>query len=189
LSELSGPVAVTYDQLHRLGRPGVWRPLVGITLLGLLAYVLVPLLLELPLVLVYVAQGGDWSQRLQTSLDTDHVTPFGLGFLNVVLAASIPSVFFVSWLMHRLRPGWVSSVAPRIRWRFFAACLGLAFLALLATLIVGALLPAGSANDGTDISGDLNAFTSTTRDFLLVVLFLTPFQAAGEEYVFRGYLI
>jgi membrane protease YdiL (CAAX protease family) len=188
LTESPGPVGVTYDQLHRLGRPGVWRPLVGIAVLGLLAYVLVPLLLEGPVVLVYLAQGGDWSQRLQTNLDTEHLTPFGLGFLNVVLAASIPSVFFVSWLMHRLRPGWVSSVAPRIRWGFFAACLGLAFLALLATLIVGAFLPADNANGGTDMSGDLNSFTSTTRGFLLVVLLLTPFQAAGEEYVFRGYL-
>jgi len=188
LTESPGPVGVTYDQLHRLGRPGVWRPLVGIAVLGLLAYVLVPLLLEGPVVLVYLAQGGDWSQRLQTNLDTEHLTPFGLGFLNVVLAASIPSVFFVSWLMHRLRPGWVSSVAPRIRWGFFAACLGLALLALLATLIVGAFLPADNANGGTDMSGDLNSFTSTTRDFLLVVLLLTPFQAAGEEYVFRGYL-
>ena len=39
-----------------------------------------------------------------------------------------------------------------------------------------------------DVSGHANAFTSTTRDYLLVIAFLTPFQAAGEEYLFRGYL-
>ncbi len=38
------------------------------------------------------------------------------------------------------------------------------------------------------MSGQLNDFTETTRDFLLVVLLLTPLQAAGEEYAFRGYL-
>jgi len=38
------------------------------------------------------------------------------------------------------------------------------------------------------VTGEVNDFTSTTRDFLLVVLFLTPLQAAGEEYAFRGYL-
>ena len=34
-----------------------------------------------------------------------------------------------------------------------------------------------------------NDFTSTTRDFLLVIVILTPLQAAGEEFAFRGYLM
>ena len=38
------------------------------------------------------------------------------------------------------------------------------------------------------MSGELNDFTRQTRDFLLIVVFLTPLQAAGEEYFFRGYL-
>ncbi len=38
-----------------------------------------------------------------------------------------------------------------------------------------------------DVSG-VNPWTSASRDFLLVVLLLTPLQAAGEEFVFRGYL-
>jgi membrane protease YdiL (CAAX protease family) len=65
-------------------------------------------------------------------------------------------------------------------------CFGLAFVALFATLVVSAMVPA-SAED-VQLSGDLNEFTSTTRDYLLVVLLLTPLQAAGEEYAFRGYL-
>jgi membrane protease YdiL (CAAX protease family) len=39
-----------------------------------------------------------------------------------------------------------------------------------------------------DVGSHANAFTSTTRDYILVIAFLTPFQAAGEEYLFRGYL-
>jgi membrane protease YdiL (CAAX protease family) len=80
----------------------------------------------------------------------------------------------------------VSSVGLRLRWKWFAACFGVAFLALFATLLVSALLPAQA--DGAEVSTDLNEFTRTTRDFALVVLLLTPLQAAGEEYAFRGYL-
>ena len=46
-------------------------------------------------------------------------------------------------------------------------------------------MPAGGAGEPV---GALNDFTSTTRDFLIVIALLTPLQAAGEEYVFRGYL-
>jgi membrane protease YdiL (CAAX protease family) len=74
----------------------------------------------------------------------------------------------------------------RIRWRWLLVCLGLSVLALLATLVVSALLP--SAGDAGEVGGHLNHFTSTTFEFALVILFLTPLQAAGEEYAFRGYL-
>jgi membrane protease YdiL (CAAX protease family) len=46
-----------------------------------------------------------------------------------------------------------------------------------------------ASSDGVEVSGELNGFTSTTRDFLLVLAFLTPLQAAGEEFAFRGYLV
>jgi membrane protease YdiL (CAAX protease family) len=59
-------------------------------------------------------------------------------------------------------------------------------VALLATLLVSALLP--STGGAGEVSGDLNHLTSTTRDFALVILLLTPLQAVGEEYAFRGYL-
>jgi len=45
-----------------------------------------------------------------------------------------------------------------------------------------------STGDAGEISGDPNSWTSTTRDFVLVIVLLTPLQAAGEEYAFRGYL-
>jgi len=156
--------------------------------LGILTFVVGPQLMAAPWEVWFATHGGNVSQRLADLLDTDPVSPFALGFLNVVLASAIGYAFLVTWFVHGLRPGWLASVMPRIRWRFLAACLGLAMVALLATLLVAVVLPSGSVDDGTDMSGQLNAFTSTTRDFLLVVLFLTPFQAAGEEYLFRGYL-
>ncbi len=72
-----------------------------------------------------------------------------------------------------------------MRWGYFAACFGLSFLALFATLVVSSLVPQEAVQA---VPVEVNAFTTTTRDFLLVVLLLTPWQAAGEEYLFRGYL-
>src|SRR5690606_37921739 len=54
------------------------------------------------------------------------------------------------------------------------------------TIVVSAVLPGSNATG--DQSGQLNEFTSTTRDYRIVILLLTPLQAAGEEYFFRGYL-
>ena len=58
-------------------------------------------------------------------------------------------------------------------------------VALVATVVVSAFVP---QQGGTELATEPNEFTRTTRDFLLVVLLLTPLQAAGEEYAFRGYL-
>jgi membrane protease YdiL (CAAX protease family) len=74
-----------------------------------------------------------------------------------------------------------------MRWKFFVACLGLSVMALLATLVVSAVLPTTAAA-GSDSSMTPNAFDDTAKQFALVVLLLTPLQAAGEEYAFRGYL-
>jgi hypothetical protein len=72
-----------------------------------------------------------------------------------------------------------------MRWKFFAVCLGLAVIALAAQVLVGSVLPGDSAGMG----GKLNDFTTSTAVAAVVVLLTTPLQAAGEEYLFRGYLL
>jgi membrane protease YdiL (CAAX protease family) len=76
-------------------------------------------------------------------------------------------------------------VVPKMRWRFLLVCLGLSFLALLASVVVGMFVP----GDDTSVLGPVNEFTTTTALIALVVVVTTPFQAAGEEYLFRGYLL
>ena len=120
-------------------------------------------------------------------IDLDDPTPVGLAYINLALAALIPAAWFVTRAVHGLKPRWLTSVFPRMRWKFFVACLGLSFVALLATLVVSAVLPTTAAA-GSDSSMTPNAFDDTAKQFALVVLLLTPLQAAGEEYAFRGYL-
>jgi membrane protease YdiL (CAAX protease family) len=181
------PPALEYHLLQLAGRPGAWRPIVGVVLLVAWMMAFASVVMIVPFLLYAAASGQDMSAYWDRLIDTDNITPLSLAYLNVVLGSSIAAVFGVAWLLHRMRPGEVTSVQPRMRWRFFAVCLGLALLALIAAIVVGALTPQQTA-DGAEISGKLNPWTSTTRDFALVILCLTPFQAAGEEYVFRGYL-
>jgi membrane protease YdiL (CAAX protease family) len=175
-----------YHRIHRGGLWGVhgwWRGLVGLCCLVALV-LLVQVVVLIGLTVVYFAQGLNADQA-EAKLTGDPVTPGFLLAVNLGWALAIPVVWLLLRTLHGLRPGWLASIMPRIRWRWFAACLGLALVALVATLLVSALLPAQA---GDDMSGSLNDFTSTTRDYLLIVVLLTPLQAAGEEYVFRGYL-
>ena len=179
------PAPLEYHQLQRLGRPGKWRPVVGVLMLLIGVFVLAPLGALAPVIAWLVATGEPVGAGLDSVTSLDDVTPLGLAYVNLVLATAIPVAILINLALHRLGPGWLMSVARRIRWRFLLACLGLSVVALLATVIVSALVPQGG---GTELSG-ANEFTSTTRDFLLVVLILTPLQVAGEEFAFRGYLM
>ena len=174
-----------YHQLHRVGRPGIWRSLVGSLLVLLLVFVLVPLVAGLVAFAGLLASGNSAEEAAAVLDVTAEVTPTGLALLNVVIALAIPVTWAVTWWLHRLKPRWLSSVGPRLRWRYLVVCLGLSVVALMAALGVGLLLPLAP---GESPVGEVNDFTSQTRNFLLVILLLTPLQAAGEEYLFRGYL-
>ena len=175
-----------YHRLHRLGRPGSWRAIVGVCALLFATFVLAPIGALVPMIAWLLATGQSVGAGLDAITDLDDVTPLGLAYINIVLASAIPIAIVVNLALHGLGPGWLMSVARRIRWRFLLACLGVSVLALIATVVVSTFVPQGG---GTELSGEANSFTSTTRDFLLVVLILTPLQAAGEEFAFRGYLI
>jgi hypothetical protein len=174
-----------YHELHRVGRPGQWRSIVGALLLLLLVFAVVPLIAG-GLFFAGLLVAGYSVDEAGRLLDvTAEATPVGLALLNIVIAAAIPLTFAVTWWLHRLKPRWVSSVRPRLRWGYLLVCLPVAVVALVASLGVGLLLPLAP---GEAPVGEVNEFTARTRDFLLVILLLTPLQAAGEEYLFRGYL-
>ncbi len=184
MSEAAAPTGLPYHRIQEAGLPGWWRPVIGsiIMLVGLT--VVGGLVALIPFVVWYAATSADLQSSLTTLVDLNNPTPAGLAYLNLALASMIPLTWFVTRTMHGLMPRWLASVRPRVRWRFLAACIGVSVVALLATLVVSAVVPGQSS----DVGSKANAFTTTTRDYLLVIALLTPFQAAGEEYLFRGYL-
>lgn len=181
------PAAVlAYDQLHRLGRRGVWRAVLGVFLAALLVFVVSPVLWQGVFALGYAVAGEPVADSLLRLLDVGDPTPAGLAYINLTLATAIPVVWFLTRWLHGLHVGWVSSVFRRLRWKYLLACTGASVVALLATLLVGSLLPLDTPETA---AAGFNEFTATTRDFLLVIVLLTPLQAAAEEYLFRGYLL
>jgi membrane protease YdiL (CAAX protease family) len=186
----AGSGEVEYQQLHRAGRQPAW----AWSLLGLLAvavcFILVnAIVATVGAVVIYLASGtptDELEDKVLALADADVTTPASLLFVHVVLILAIPEVWAVVRLVNGLRPGWLTSIAPRVRWGWFAMSFGVSIVTFVVTILLGALMP--SSADADLVSGGLNEFTSTTRDFLLVIVLLTPFQAIAEEYVFRGYL-
>ncbi|WP_245993711.1 CPBP family intramembrane glutamic endopeptidase [Nocardioides immobilis] len=165
-----------YHQLHRLGRFGAVRALLGT--LGMV----VALLVVVPLLLTggYNSAGEPYGE-----LSIDPLTPVGLVMVCLSLAAAVPIVIATTRLAHDLPGGWIMSVVGRLRWRWLVTCLGLATLALLGSVLLALVLP---EHGGASVEGSVNEVTDRTIAFALIVLLLIPLQAAGEEYAFRGYL-
>ena len=171
---------VGYHHVLRGPRRRWWRPLVSLLLVvgGILAA-------TIALVLVSgigyaVMSGGDLSAFEELALDFENPVTFVVQ--NLWLAALIPIAGLATWIAHGVRPGFVSSVIGRFRWGWFAWCLVVTVPLWLAYIGVAALLDGG---DVFDTSGRPQAWAV----LLLLTLLTTPLQAAGEEYLFRGWLM
>jgi membrane protease YdiL (CAAX protease family) len=132
-------------------------------------------------------EGGtaDFLTRFERSL-TQELTPSGLLYLNLALGALILWTWGLIRVLHSMRPRWLSSVAPKIRWRFLAVCLGLSVIALTVSFVLGLFLP---TPESAETTGGVNPWNGTMLALVVVILLTTPLQAAGEEYAFRGYLL
>ena len=62
-------------------------------------------------------------------------------YLNLTLASLTLVCMGIVRFVHRLRPRWLSSVLPGMRWKFFFACFGLAVVALIASVTVSYFFP------------------------------------------------
>jgi membrane protease YdiL (CAAX protease family) len=111
------------------------------------------------------------------------VSWFGLLATNLSLIVLIPLSMLVAQKLNRQSPGLLSSVVGRLRWRalawFGAAAIALE-LVMLGVIEVG----------GVDLLDDGGSGVAKDAAAVIAVTLLTStFQAAGEEYFFRGYLL
>jgi hypothetical protein len=163
-----------------------WKPLVGI-LMGVVLLLVVQALLLVILLIGAVTEGGSkpLSERFDDAVKLDSVTPWSMLYINLGLASLTLITWLIVRVVHRLRPRWLSSVKPGMRWKFFLACLGLSVVALVVSVLFGLVLP----TDPNNIGGEPNKLTGTLVATGIVILLTTPLQALGEEYAFRGYLM
>ena len=120
---MNGDRRLAYHELHEAGDPGLWRPLVGVLVLIVVVFVAVPVGMLVPFVAYYLLSGAPFQESLEGLVDLSDPTPAGLAYLNLTLASAIPVTWFLSRFLHGLKPRWLASVRPRIRWAYFGVCL------------------------------------------------------------------
>lgn len=173
--------AVEYQHLLRGARRAWWRPLVSL-LLVLVGVVGASVGLLFFVVVGWLVTGEDLGAFEELSLDFNN--PVSFAAQNLWLALLIPIAGIATWVAHSVRPGFVSSVVGRFRWGWFAWC-----LLVVVPLWVGYILLATLVLDDSGLTWDTAGRPSTWVALLVLTFLTTPLQAAGEEYLFRGWLM
>jgi membrane protease YdiL (CAAX protease family) len=140
-------------------------------------YIVLSGVLQIGAVAIDVARGrvasGDLLQGKLT------LTPVLLLSVNLTNALSIPLVMLLQWGFFGQSPRWIHSVLGQFRWRLLARS---ALIVLpIWVLYVAFSLVVMPDQPGSGLSGE-------SIVMLVIVLFTTPLQAAGEEYAARGLL-
>jgi membrane protease YdiL (CAAX protease family) len=173
---------------HQLDRTDVhrwWRPMVGLVVLLVLAMAVTFAFVLWLVVAVWMAT-GEWL-AFASSGDAVFVNDLANLFtLLGSLAILLPLVFLVTLVINRRWIGTLASVDGRLRWRWLLLCLlpagAYMGLAIAASFGFGALWPSASE------AGAWPGWPAFWPPLLVIALFV-PFQAAAEEYVFRGWLL
>ena len=173
------PVPTPYQRMLRTWTYEWWKPVVGILLVIVGFFVVTSMVYIVVAGVVAAFRSGSWLDNFMASSDLSNVRPETLFALNLGLGSMILVTWFVVRVLHGLRPRWLTSVVPRMRWKFFVVCLGLSVIALAAQIAVGSVLP-GDAGGG--VGGKVNDFTTSTALAALVVLLTTPLQALGSLF-------
>ncbi|MFC6153463.1 CPBP family intramembrane glutamic endopeptidase [Nocardioides yefusunii] len=177
--------ALEYHRIQRAHQHKLWRPLLGVLLVGLFGFGVVPV----GLLMVFGGVGALLGEGFEASLDavgdTSDVTVGSMAYLLLSLSLVIPVVWVVTLALNHLRLGWVTSVVGRMRWGYLWQCVGLSVIALFATMAVQQFVPADAVED---IALTANPITGEVVAMAVLILALVPFQASAEEYMFRGYL-
>ncbi|GAA1939413.1 CPBP family intramembrane metalloprotease [Microbacterium aoyamense] len=175
---------------HRLvfarRRPGWWTPLV-VGLVGLAFYVVLTLLGVVAL-LVWSLVDPTIMQRLLAigeGVAFDLADPLIMAVVLGSIALMLPAYVLASLLINGRRVGLVSSAFGRLRWRWMLLCAAAGVVVAGVVTGLSFLLPAEETGGEVLQPGDNPQLWAT----LIVLLLVVPFQAASEEYVFRGYLM
>lgn len=168
-----------YEQLARGPKHRWWRPLVSALLM--ITFTLVfEIVVTVILLVGGVAAGMSLEEVLGAVADVDNLGPLGFAFVCLSLIVLIPAVQLSVWIAHGIKPGYVASVAGRIRWRWLLRCV-LVTLPLWAAYLAFSLLV-----DPESYQGER---PEQWIALLVIAVVMVPFQAAGEEYAFRGWFL
>lgn len=164
--------AIYYHRLARRWAPGHrWRPVWGL-LLSLVIYA--------AFLIAILGIVAAWTgPRFEAVAGGEDMTdPASYLVALGAIATMLPAVMLGFWIVGCRPIGLLSSVAGRIRWAWLVRLLPAALVIWVAMWAVSFLLePQAPSWGGSGLDRWL---------LLLVAVLVTPWQAAAEEYVFRG---
>ncbi|AQP44742.1 CPBP family intramembrane glutamic endopeptidase [Tessaracoccus flavus] len=173
------PSGLTYPLALRLRGSSPFQAVFGILVAFSAFALLVPLFSELVLRVAHLVRGGgDYAAYRQQAGAYELAEGPAAGHL--ALALLIPVSILIVRYIHGVRPRWLFSVQPGLRWRYLAIMLVVAALALNGVLWLSFL-----AKGAPVFHGGQDGWLT----FLLVVAVTSPLQTAAEEVFFRGYLL
>lgn len=175
---------------HRLAREtpayAWWKlPLAGVV--GVFAYLAFSVAL-IVCAAIYFAIVGDTDQLdvwldAAGDLDLGQLDFFVLDMLGIVVL--IPAVLLGVLAIGPRPIGYLSSVAGRLRWGWLGRTALISFGVFVVTFSV--MLGVNELTDPSEI--DAPSLGGRVLLAIVLVVLIVPFQAAAEEYVFRGYLM
>jgi membrane protease YdiL (CAAX protease family) len=192
-------VSVPYQRLLRVHpRYRWWRPFVALALL-LGFWLVTQILISVIAIVIVIASGGaGGAESFLTELQKDPLSsahPASLAITLVSLVVLLPAIM-VSVRLARLGPiGQLSSVRFRIRWGWMARCLLPLFVLLLLMVGIQGFAPGGMfviGAHGITASPSIGHPTVSTVTMWIGIamsIVLVPFQAAAEEFIFRGFVM
>lgn len=173
------PDGAEYPQILRGESYVWWRSVLGVVF-GLSLFLLVTTVVSQALVMLFWATtSADQPARDYFARAFGFEQPLGMLAVNVGLATLIPIAWALMAMVHQMRPRWLSSVQPRIRWPYLFGCLAIAAVVLNGMMLL-------STTVGEDLSFQPQ---QGLLGFVVVILLTSPIQAAAEEIFFRGYLL
>jgi membrane protease YdiL (CAAX protease family) len=157
-----------YQQLLRGPRFRWWRALLAVPLAALFAF-------ALGLVLLFAAS----MVGMDDALLAEEMTPASFFYVNLLLASLIPVSMLATRIAHGAAAmGALSSVVGRLRWFWLWRCAVLISPVVLVYVVLSFLF-----------DWPQEARPPDWALLLFLIVLGTPFQAAGEEYFFRGILL
>ena len=174
------PDGATYPHILRGESYVWWRSLLG-AIFGVSMFILLTAVVSQALVtLVWATTSGDYSYASYFREAFAFERPVGMLATNLGIAVLIPISWVLMMAVHHVRPRWLSSVRPGIRWPYLLGCLAIAVVSLNGVLLLSLLV-----DDEPLRFSPQPGFWG----FLVVIVLTSPLQAVAEEVFFRGYLM
>lgn len=166
-----------YTHVWRSETFKIWKPIIALVV-GVVGFFLISFVVVfIGSILMVISDPSFADNHIELDAAAFMSNPWIFASNNIALGLLIPASLLLSYLIFRQPAGFLTSVVGRFRWRWFFSIVWI--VAIVWIVQFAFELWASDALAEAHVR-------SHTVPVLLTVIFTTPFQAAGEEFAFRG---